>query len=124
MSPSLLTTMLTFSGLVWIAWLISSGRLIFCSLRTTGLVIRKMISRTSMMSTSGVVLISLLSCSSPPVSEPTDIDMVLTYFFRRSSVRSGHCAGDQHGVHVSREGTYVFHCGLVTTQQPVVTQNG
>src|SRR5450830_1242885 len=126
MSPSLLTTMLTLSGFVWIAWLVSSGRVIFCSLSTTGLVIRKMISRTNMMSTRGVVLISDITWSSPPLSEPTDIDMVLAYFFgcAGSGVSGGHGAGDQHRVHVSREGTHFFHRGLVKTNQPVVTQNG
>ena len=57
-SPSLLTTMLTFSGFAFKVWLVSDGRLIFCNLRTTGLVIKKMMSNTNMMSTSGVVLIS------------------------------------------------------------------
>ncbi len=42
---------------------------------TTGIVIRKMISSTSMMSTSGVVLIVEMTSSSP-LEEPTFIAMV------------------------------------------------
>jgi hypothetical protein len=43
---------------------------------TTGIVIRKMISRTSITSTSGVVLIAETISSSSPSEGPTLIDMI------------------------------------------------
>jgi len=67
--------MVMFSGLVWVGMLTAFGISTRAMSRTTGTVIRKMISSTSMMSTSGVVLISEieLPSSSPPL--PTLIAM-------------------------------------------------
>ena len=42
---------------------------------TTGMVIKKMISSTSMTSTSGVVLMADMTASSPSSLEPTFMDM-------------------------------------------------
>ena len=75
MSPSLLTEMLMFSGLVATAMFVSFGSDSWTVCVTTGIVIRKMISSTSITSTSGVVLIvEMASCSSSS-AEPTLIAM-------------------------------------------------
>ena len=65
-SPSRLTEISMFSGRVWRAMLVSLGRVIAIDCVTTGMVIRKMISSTSITSTSGVVLIVLVTSSSSP----------------------------------------------------------
>ena len=54
--------MMMFSGLVWVGWFTSCGSATGIVCVTTGMVIRKMISSTSMTSTSGVVLIVATSC--------------------------------------------------------------
>src|SRR4249919_2348865 len=74
MSPSLLTEMLMFSGLVATARLVSLGKDSWIVWVTTGIVIRKMISSTSITSTSGVVLI-VETTSSSSLAEPTFIAM-------------------------------------------------
>src|SRR5215470_19676418 len=73
-SPSLLTAMVMFSGLVWVGMLTALGRSTFTVLLMTGMVMRKMMSSTSMTSTSGVVLMfDMTLCSSE--DPPTDIAM-------------------------------------------------
>jgi hypothetical protein len=47
-----------------VSWLLAFGRSIFTAWLIAGIVTRKMISRTSMTSTSGVMLISLIMPSS------------------------------------------------------------
>ena len=74
MSPSLLTEMMMFSGLVWRAMLVSFGSATGTVCVTTGMVIRKMISSTSITSTSGVVLI-VETTSSSSLDEPTVMAM-------------------------------------------------
>ena len=70
-SPSLLTEMSMFSGRVCRGVLLSRGRFSAIVWVTTGIVIRKMISSTSITSTSGVVLMSeTTSSSSPAAPEP------------------------------------------------------
>ena len=49
--------MTMFSGFVTVTMLLATGRSICTDLMITGMVTRKMINRTSMMSTRGVVLI-------------------------------------------------------------------
>ena len=63
-----------FSGLVCVAMFTAFGISTFFKSWITGTVIRKMISSTSMMSTSGVVLISAMDDSSSSAG-PTLIDM-------------------------------------------------
>src|SRR5437899_1663684 len=63
-SPSLLTAMTMFSGLVWVGWFLSLGSSTDTLWITTGIVMRKMISNTSITSTSGVVLMSATRSSS------------------------------------------------------------
>src|SRR5579871_1070424 len=73
-SPSFVTEMVMFSGLVWVGMLTAFGTVTGTFLVMTGMVIRKMISSTNMTSTSGVVLISDMIPPSSPV--PTLIAMV------------------------------------------------
>ena len=60
----------TFSGLVVVGSNRTLGRLTGTDWMTTGTVIRKMMSSTSMTSTSGVVLMSDIGVSSPPSEGP------------------------------------------------------
>ncbi len=64
-----------FSGFVSRISLRSFGSSTGTVMRTTGTVIRKMISSTSMTSTSGVVLIVEIASSSSPSGDPTFIAM-------------------------------------------------
>ena len=64
-----------FSGFDSRISLRSFGNSTGIELRTTGTVMRKMISRTSMTSTSGVVLIVDITSSSSPSAVPTFIAM-------------------------------------------------
>ncbi|MNN78726.1 hypothetical protein D3C81_1953040 [compost metagenome] len=59
-----------FCGLVSFGWFVARGRSIFTAWLMTGIVMMKMISNTSMTSTSGVMLISLITSSSSPSSVP------------------------------------------------------
>ena len=74
-SPSRLTEIKMFSGLVWLAWFLSLGSSKGTLCRTTGMVIRKMISSTSITSTRGVVLIVDTRSSSPASEGPTAMAM-------------------------------------------------
>src|SRR5579863_7878637 len=65
--------MVMFSGLVWVGMLTAFGRSTFTVLLITGMVIRKMMSSTSITSTSGVVLMLAIA---PPDSCPTLIAMM------------------------------------------------
>jgi hypothetical protein len=72
--PAASTAMVMFSGFVCVGMFAAFGIVTFAIFWITGTVIKKMMSNTSMMSTSGVVLISAMTASSPS-SEPTLIDM-------------------------------------------------
>src|SRR5512140_981674 len=101
------------SGLVSRTSLISFGSCTGMDVVTTGTVIRKMISSTSMMSTSGVVLIAEIASSSSPLPGPTVIAMT-------SRLGCGLRRGEQYGVQIGREGAHRLHCRLVATDEPVV----
>ena len=78
MSPSLLMEMVMFSGFVCVGTLRSFGSSIGTCWMTTGMVIRKMMSSTSITSTSGVVLMAdITSWSSSSASWPTVMPMAL-----------------------------------------------
>src|SRR5580692_7318318 len=81
MVPLLPTAMVMFSGLVVVGMLTARGSSTLTVFVITGIVMRKMISITSMTSTSGVVLIVAITDgpSSPPM-EPTLIDIVTVPF--------------------------------------------
>src|SRR2546423_4599106 len=113
-SPSLLTEISMFSGLVWRAMLVSMGRFSGTVWVTTGIVIRKMISSTSITSTSGVVLMLETTSSSPP-SLPTFMAMVWLLDVVRGST-CGACA-HQHAVQVAAEAAHGFHRDLVAAHQ-------
>src|SRR6267154_137076 len=86
MLPFLSTAMVMFSGLVCVGILTALGRSTGTVLLITGMVMRKMISSTSMTSTSGVVLmfdITVVSSELPP----TLIDMVSPRALRALSKR-------------------------------------
>src|SRR5580658_5268922 len=75
-SPSAVTEIVMFSGLVCVGMLFALGTFLTTSLVMTGMVIRKMISNTNMTSTSGVVLISdMVPRSSLLSAEPMFIAM-------------------------------------------------
>src|SRR6478736_6673645 len=101
-----------FSGLVSRISLRSFGNSTGIDVVTTGMVIRKMISSTSITSTSGVVLmVEMVSSTSPP-GEPTFIAMASDPGGR---LRGG---GEQHGVQVHAEAAHHVHRRLVPTHQP------
>src|ERR1700681_4881107 len=65
------------------------GRSTFTVRVMTGIVMRKMMSRTSMTSTKGVVLIVAIIAGPSPEGEPTCIDISAYLSNFRSSVRGG-----------------------------------
>ena len=65
MLPSRSTEIVMFSGFVTVGMFTALGSSTFTAFVMTGIVTRKMISSTSMMSTSGVVLISLMMPALP-----------------------------------------------------------
>src|SRR4030095_2020479 len=106
-----------FSGLDSRTSLRSFGNCTGMLFRTTGTVIRKMISSTSITSTSGVGLIveTAPGASSPP-GDPTFIAMALR-------LRGGGRRRQQHGVELGAEAAHRFHHRLVAADQPVVAQH-
>src|ERR1700724_3173376 len=96
MTPFLSTAMVMFSGLVWVGMLTAFGRSTFTVLVITGIVIRKMMSSTSITSTSGVVLIEAIA---PPSSPPTLIAMIgYSSNARRREVRGARRASRYAGM--------------------------
>src|SRR5258705_4303725 len=118
-SPSLLTEMSMFSGLVWRAMLVSSGSLTGTVWVTTGIVIRKMIKSTSITSTSGVVLMAETTSSSPE-SEPTFMAMVGAPIRCSAADELG---AHQHAVQVRAEAAHGFHRDFVSPHEPVVADH-
>src|ERR1700743_1576016 len=114
-----------FSGLVTVTTLRSLGSSSVIDCVTTGIVIRKMISRTSITSTRGVVLMVELTSSSSLLSLPIFIAMRIP---SRSGVQtenaSSALASQQDVVQVAREGANLFHDRLVAADQPVVAHDG
>src|SRR4051812_45813942 len=121
MSPSLLTEMSMFSGLVCRAMFVSLGNCTGIVCVTTGIVIRKMMSRTSITSTSGVVLIAETTSSSSP-SAPTVIAMAGSSAVRRDGGRDRPRA-HQHAVEVGTEAAHRLHRDLVAADEPVVAEH-
>src|SRR5512133_46247 len=110
--------MMMLSGLASRTSTRSLGRASLIDVVTTGMVIRKMISSTSIPSTNGVVLLADMAASSPSsLPAPTFKDMV--------DARSGLADRAQHhGVQFTAEGAHVVHDRLVATHQPVVGEHG
>src|SRR5882757_7855760 len=118
--------MTMFSGLVCVGWLRSAGSCTGTVWVTTGMVIRKMISNTSMTSTSGVVLIEDITSSSSD-GEPSCMAMACL-LARCASGRLLHlgfdaAAGEQDGVQVGGEGADFFHRRLVAADDEVVAHH-
>src|SRR5687768_18238717 len=103
-----------FSGFVSRTSTVSFGSVTGIDGATTGTVIRKMISSTSITSTSGVVLIAETTSSSSSSAAPTVIAMALCL---RGGVRQ------QHRVEVRAEAAHLLHRGLVAANQPVVPKH-
>src|SRR5258706_6846531 len=112
--PSRSMAMTTFSGLVWVGRLRSRGRSTGMFWMTTGIVMRKMISSTSITSTSGVVLICEFSSSS--LSCPTVIAMSGRLVRRMA-------AAEQRNLQLVAEAATVPHRAVVASPQPVVAEH-
>ena len=82
----------------------------------TGIVIRKMISNTSITSTSGVVLMADRTSSSSPPAGPTFIAMIYAF---AGDLRSA----QQDRVQVGAEAADALHGRLVAADQPVVAKH-
>src|SRR5438045_6111415 len=118
MPPVRSTEMTMFSGLLSRTSLTSFGSWTGIDIVTTGIVIRKMISSTSITSTRGVVLM-VETTSSSPSGEPTFIATALSPdddgFWRRAQ---------QYGVQIRAETAHALHRGLVAAHEPVVAEHG
>src|SRR3569833_1904144 len=92
--------MITFSGFVSRISTRSLGSVTGIDVVTTGMVIRKMISSTSITSTRGVVLIADMTSSSSPEAGPTAIAMarLLSGVVRRAALRGAAGGTHEHGV--------------------------
>src|SRR5450631_3244247 len=121
MSPSLLTEMSMFSGLVWRGMLVSFGSTTGIVCVTTGIVIRKMMSSTSITSTSGVVLMDETTSSSSPL-EPTFMAMARSASSALGRGRA-HPRAHQHAVQIATEAAHRFHRHFVAPDQPVVAEH-
>src|SRR5580765_4367904 len=109
-----------FSGFVCRAMLVSFGSVIGTVCVTTGMVIRKMISSTSITSTSGVVLIAETTSSSSPSLEPTFIAMAASSLRRGALAARTDLGAHQDAVQVGAEAAHRLHRDLVAADQPVV----
>ncbi len=85
--PLASTSTTTFSGFVCVGMFTAVGSLVTIVFEITGIVIRKIMSNTSITSTSGVVLIVELSSVPSSAEEPTFIAIVK--YLRPSALRSG-----------------------------------
>src|SRR5258708_2569751 len=115
MPPFRSTEMTMFSGFVSRTSFVSFGNCTGIDVVTTGIVIRKMISRTSITSTRGVVLM-VETPSSSPLEERTFIAMASAPDGLRS-------VAEQHGVEVGAEAADPVHGVLVAADEPVVAQH-
>src|SRR6187397_2996961 len=121
-SPSLLTAISMFSGLVCRAMLVSFGSATGTVCATTGIVIKKMISSTSITSTRGVVLIAETTSSSSP-ENPTFMAMASAPVVESARGGGADLGTHQHAVQFSAEAAYRLHRHLVAADEPVVAQH-
>ena len=110
-----------FSGLVWRAMLVSFGSCTGTVCVTTGIVIRKMMSSTSITSTSGVVLMAETTSSSSP-SRADGHGHGGSSGLSAAPARL-HARAHQHAVQVGAEAAHRFHRHLVAAHQPVVAEH-
>src|SRR5450432_4281924 len=118
MRPPASTDSVMFSGLVSRTSLRSFGSCTGIAVVITGMVIRKMISSTSITSTSGVVLMAETTSSSSPLAGPTLIAMAGLLGLYRGLRRA-----EQNGVQVRPESANALHRCLVAAHQPVVSKH-
>src|SRR5690349_7669014 len=117
MLPEGSTEMMMFSGLVSRTSTRSFGRDTGIEVVTTGIVIRKMISSTSITSTRGVVLMAEMTSSSD--DSPTAIAMaVLLRGACRGRLRGLSGGAHDHGVEFVGELAHLVHDRLVAAGQP------
>src|SRR5258707_1223653 len=105
-----------FSGLLMRGRFCSFGNVTLIDVTTTGIVIRKMISKTNITSTSGVVLISDVTRLPAPAPAP----MLIATVTVSGSVRR---RGEQGGAHLGAERRDVVQRGRVAPDQPVVAEH-
>src|SRR6476646_3956003 len=119
MFSSLSTATTMFSGLVIVAMLRAFGSCTGTAFTITGMVTRKMMSRTSITSTSGVVLIVVFSSGSSPSADATCMAMVRSL---DSSDRVLFLAalGDQISLPIAREAPQLLVDHLVAANEVVV----
>src|SRR6516164_7684708 len=97
MLPSLSTAIVMFSGLVCVGMLTAFGSCTGTVLVITGMVIRKMMSSTSITSTSGVVLMLAIA---PPSSPPT---FIAIFRSSRAAPQATNRGAPRHpGLHLAR----------------------
>src|SRR5881394_997623 len=113
--PSRSIAMTMFSGLVCVGRLRSFGSSTGTFCTTTGMVMRKMISSTSITSTSGVVLICEFRSSSSAC--PTCIAM------SHHLVR-GVAAAEERHLQAAAEAAHFLHAHAVAAHEPVVAEHG
>src|SRR5512141_933691 len=109
MLPELSTEMMMFSGLVSRTSTRSLGKDTGIEVVTTGMVIRKMISSTSITSTRGVVLIAEMTSSSPPSDGPTAMAMAIAPAVAGGRLRGLSGRAHDHGVEFLAELTHFVH---------------
>src|SRR5437868_4491299 len=114
MLPSRSTAMTMFSGLVCVGRLRSFGNSTGTFCTTTGMVMRKMISSTSITSTSGVVLICEFRSSSS--AGPTCIAM-------SEHLVRGMAAAEQRHLHRAAKAAHILHPDAVAAHEPVVAEH-
>src|SRR5438094_5045900 len=112
--PSRSTAMTIFSGLVCVGRLRSFGSSTGTFCTTTGMVMRKMISSTSITSTSGVVLICEFRSSSSAC--PTCIAM-------SGRLARGMDAAKKRDLHPAAKTAHLFHGDTIATHEPVVAEH-
>src|SRR5260221_3189560 len=112
--PSRSIAMTMFSGLVCVGRLRSFGSSTGTFCTTTGMVMRKMISSTSITSTSGVVLICEFRSSSSAC--PTCM-AISDHLVRRVA------AAEERHLHRAAEAAHVLHADAVAAHQPVVAEH-
>src|SRR3954453_19682691 len=107
--------MTMFSGLVCVGRLLSFVRANAVFLATTGMVMRKMISSTSITSTSGVELICEFRSSSSAC--PTCIAM-------SHHLVHGVAAAEERHLQAAAEAAHFLHAHAVAAHEPVVAEHG
>src|SRR3954471_22141329 len=123
MLPPGSTEMMMFSGLVSRTSTRSLGSVRGTDVVTTGIVIRKMMSSTSITSTRGVVLMLDITSSSSPLDGPTAIAMANSFGVPESRLRGLAGRAQDHGVEFIAELAHFVHHRLVAACQPVVAEH-